>query len=188
MLLLTTHVGGLGLNLTSADTVVFLEHDWNPMKDLQARRQPSLALGAPRRGPRFMRRGPCQESLLVAMRAGAFVGSEARRNAEPRAGSQTQAGPRAYPRALRGLPPNKQNPQTAPTNATRQAMDRAHRLGQRRTVSVYRLITKGTLEERIMGLQRFKMDVAAAVVNQARGGGIEKGAGSVSNSHWRDAS
>jgi hypothetical protein len=29
-------VGGLGLNLTSADTVVFLEHDWNPMKDLQA--------------------------------------------------------------------------------------------------------------------------------------------------------
>lgn len=28
-------VGGLGLNLTSADTVIFLEHDWNPMKDLQ---------------------------------------------------------------------------------------------------------------------------------------------------------
>ena len=36
VLLLTTHVGGLGLNLTSADTVIFLEHDWNPMKDLQA--------------------------------------------------------------------------------------------------------------------------------------------------------
>ena len=36
VLLLTTHVGGLGLNLTSADTVVFLEHDWNPQKDLQA--------------------------------------------------------------------------------------------------------------------------------------------------------
>lgn len=32
VLLLTTHVGGLGLNLTAADTVVFLEHDWNPMK------------------------------------------------------------------------------------------------------------------------------------------------------------
>ena len=28
VLLLTTSVGGLGLNLTSADTVVFLEHDW----------------------------------------------------------------------------------------------------------------------------------------------------------------
>ncbi len=37
VLLLTTAVGGLGLNLTSADTVVFLEHDWNPMKDLQVR-------------------------------------------------------------------------------------------------------------------------------------------------------
>lgn len=35
MLLLTTHVGGLGLNLTGADTVIFFEHDWNPMKDLQ---------------------------------------------------------------------------------------------------------------------------------------------------------
>ena len=41
VLLLTTAVGGLGLNLTAADTVVFLEHDWNPMKDLQAR--PTLA-------------------------------------------------------------------------------------------------------------------------------------------------
>ncbi len=28
-------MGGLGLNLTGADTVIFLEHDWNPMKDLQ---------------------------------------------------------------------------------------------------------------------------------------------------------
>lgn len=37
VMLLTTAVGGLGLNLTSADTVIFLEHDWNPMKDLQAR-------------------------------------------------------------------------------------------------------------------------------------------------------
>ena len=26
----------LGLNLTGADTVIFLEHDWNPQKDLQA--------------------------------------------------------------------------------------------------------------------------------------------------------
>ena len=35
VLLLTTGVGGVGLNLTAADTVVFLEHDWNPMKDMQ---------------------------------------------------------------------------------------------------------------------------------------------------------
>ncbi len=46
-----------------------------------------------------------------------------------------------------------------------QAMDRAHRLGQTRTVNVYRLLMKGTLEERIMGLQQFKLDVANAVVN-----------------------
>jgi SNF2 family DNA or RNA helicase len=36
ILLMTTKSCGLGLNLTSADTVVFLEHDWNPFIDLQA--------------------------------------------------------------------------------------------------------------------------------------------------------
>lgn len=40
VMLLTTSVGGLGLNLTTADTVVFLEHDWNPMKDVQVRAAP----------------------------------------------------------------------------------------------------------------------------------------------------
>lgn len=81
VLLLTTHVGGLGLNLTGADTVVFVEHDWNPMRDLQA-------------------------------------------------------------------------------------MDRAHRIGQKRVVNVYRLITRGTLEEKIMGLQKFKMTIANTVISQ----------------------
>eukprot|EP00004_Rigifila_ramosa_P002863 TRINITY_DN1291_c0_g1_i2.p1 TRINITY_DN1291_c0_g1~~TRINITY_DN1291_c0_g1_i2.p1 ORF type:complete len:1130 (+),score=212.76 TRINITY_DN1291_c0_g1_i2:3557-6946(+) len=80
LLLLTTQVGGLGLNLTGADTVIFLEHDWNPMKDLQA-------------------------------------------------------------------------------------MDRAHRIGQKRVVNVFRLITRNTLEEKIMGLQRFKLNIANSVVN-----------------------
>ncbi|XP_046551692.1 LOW QUALITY PROTEIN: TATA-binding protein-associated factor 172-like [Haliotis rubra] len=81
MLLLTTHVGGLGLNLTGADTVIFVEHDWNPMKDLQA-------------------------------------------------------------------------------------MDRAHRIGQKKVVNVYRLITRGTLEEKIMGLQKFKLTIANTVITQ----------------------
>lgn len=36
ILILTTSVGGLGLTLTGADVVIFVEHDWNPMKDLQA--------------------------------------------------------------------------------------------------------------------------------------------------------
>ena len=44
-----------------------------------------------------------------------------------------------------------------------QAMDRAHRLGQTRTVNVYRLLMAGTLEEKIMGLQQFKMDMANTV-------------------------
>ena len=66
LFLLTTHVGGLGLNLTGADVVIFMEHDWNPTRDLQA-------------------------------------------------------------------------------------MDRAHRIGAKKVVNVYRIITKGTLEEKIMG-------------------------------------
>lgn len=85
VLLLTTKVGGLGLNLTGADTVIFVEHDWNPMNDLQA-------------------------------------------------------------------------------------MDRAHRLGQKKVVNVYRLITKSTLEEKIMGLQKFKMNIASTIVNQQNAG------------------
>jgi TATA-binding protein-associated factor len=33
---------------------------------------------------------------------------------------------------------------------------------------VYRVLTRNTLEEKIMSLQRFKLDVANAVVNQVR--------------------
>ncbi|KAJ2852119.1 TATA-binding protein-associated factor mot1 [Coemansia brasiliensis] len=84
-LLLTTHVGGLGLNLTGADTVIFVEHDYNPAMDLQA-------------------------------------------------------------------------------------MDRAHRLGQTRVVNVYRLITRNTLEEKIMNVQAFKLHVANSIVNQQNAG------------------
>lgn len=80
VLLLTTLVGGLGLNLTGADTVIFVEHDWNPMKDLQA-------------------------------------------------------------------------------------MDRAHRIGQKKVVNVYRLITRNSLEEKIMSLQKFKILTANTVVS-----------------------
>ena len=81
VLLLTTHVGGLGLNLTTADTVIFMDPDWNPMKDLQA-------------------------------------------------------------------------------------MDRAHRLGQKRVVTVYRLLLQDTLEDRIMSLQRWKTRVAGTIITQ----------------------
>lgn len=81
VLLLTTSVGGLGLTLTGADTVVFMEHSWNPFVDLQA-------------------------------------------------------------------------------------MDRAHRIGQRRVVRVFRLIVKESLEEHIMDLQAFKERVSTTVVTE----------------------
>lgn len=46
-----------------------------------------------------------------------------------------------------------------------QAIDRAHRLGQKNVLNVYRLIMKDTLEEKIMGIQRFKNNLASAIVN-----------------------
>lgn len=80
-LFLTTSIGGLGLNLTSANIVVFYEHDWNPFNDLQA-------------------------------------------------------------------------------------MDRAHRLGQKLPVNVFRLICKGTVEETVMNYQNFKLYVANSIITQ----------------------
>lgn len=35
-MLLSTRAGGIGLNLTAADTVVMLDPDWNPLNDAQA--------------------------------------------------------------------------------------------------------------------------------------------------------
>ncbi|KAK1991328.1 hypothetical protein LX36DRAFT_590697 [Colletotrichum falcatum] len=81
--LLSTRAGGLGINLTSADTVIFYDSDWNPTIDSQA-------------------------------------------------------------------------------------MDRAHRLGQTRQVTVYRLITKGTIEERIRKRAMQKEEVQRVVI---QGGG-----------------
>lgn len=41
-----------------------------------------------------------------------------------------------------------------------QASDRAHRIGQTRPVTVYRLVTKGTVEERVLALHGQKRDLA----------------------------
>jgi SNF2 family DNA or RNA helicase len=41
-----------------------------------------------------------------------------------------------------------------------QAMDRAHRLGQTKQVTVYRLICKGSIEERILQRAREKSEVS----------------------------
>ena len=83
ILILTTAVGGLGLNLVGADTVIFMEHDWNPMKDMQA-------------------------------------------------------------------------------------IDRAHRIGQKRTVNVYRLVLQDTLEQKIMSLQLFKRNLADNLIQSQK--------------------
>lgn len=47
-----------------------------------------------------------------------------------------------------------------------QAVDRAHRIGQQRPVFAYRLICKGTVEEKILQLQTDKREIAEAIINQ----------------------
>ncbi len=84
-MLLSTKAGGLGLNLTGADTVIFYDHDWNPTND-------------------------------------------------------------------------------------EQAQDRAYRIGQKRNVTVYRLITKGTIEEKILRFQERKKALAEALIEEDKQG------------------
>eukprot|EP00124_Ichthyophonus_hoferi_P003882 Ihof_evm1s373 gene=Ihof_evmTU1s373 len=87
--LLSTRAGGLGINLTAADTVIFYDSDWNPTVD-------------------------------------------------------------------------------------QQAMDRAHRVGQTRQVTVYRLVTKGTIEERILQRAKQKSEIQNMVISGGNyKGGIE---------------
>ncbi|MFN8549497.1 MAG: DEAD/DEAH box helicase [Candidatus Eisenbacteria bacterium] len=47
-----------------------------------------------------------------------------------------------------------------------QAIDRAHRIGQTKAVFAYRLIARGSVEEKILELQRTKRDLAEAVITE----------------------
>jgi SNF2 family DNA or RNA helicase len=47
-----------------------------------------------------------------------------------------------------------------------QATDRAHRIGQTKVVTAYRLIARGTVEEKIFALQNRKKELTKAVVER----------------------
>lgn len=56
-----------------------------------------------------------------------------------------------------------------------QAVDRAHRIGQRRQVMVYRLVAAGTIEEKVMALKARKGELAASVLDAGAEGEGERG-------------
>ena len=57
-----------------------------------------------------------------------------------------------------------------------QAEDRAHRLGQERPVTVYRLVTEGSVDAGIVALAARKAELGAAVLGEGPAGG-EAGGG-----------
>ncbi len=51
-------------------------------------------------------------------------------------------------------------------SAQNQATDRAHRIGQKNVVSVFKLITRNSIEEKILNLQEMKRDLADKVISE----------------------
>jgi TATA-binding protein-associated factor len=46
-----------------------------------------------------------------------------------------------------------------------QAMDRAHRIGQMKSVNVYRIVTTNSVEETILDIQERKLATCGAIIN-----------------------
>jgi len=55
-------------------------------------------------------------------------------------------------------------------SAENQAVDRTHRMGQKNTVFSYKMITKGTIEEKILELQSQKQDMTDMIISGEDGG------------------
>ncbi len=51
-----------------------------------------------------------------------------------------------------------------------QASDRAHRIGQKKVVTVYRMVAAGTIEEKILQLKQKKKDLVNSVLSEDMGG------------------
>ena len=61
-------------------------------------------------------------------------------------------------------------------------MDRAHRIGQDRTVMVYRMVSEGTIEEKVLDMQRRKAELFGALMDEAD----DSGAGAFTDSLTAD--
>jgi SNF2 family DNA or RNA helicase len=56
--------------------------------------------------------------------------------------------------------------------AQNQATDRAHRIGQKKSVQVYKLVTSDSIEEKIINLQQSKKELAESIISDQEGGSI----------------